>query len=85
MPTESLVRDHRAMSTDNYNEQLYEAICDLVDDGELEQRSSAHKIAMRVAHHGEQSLSDQQKHVYGRDIAPLLKKRTQVQEAVFGS
>lgn len=42
---------------DNLDWELLSAIEDLIDDGELEQGSKAHGIAIQVAHQGYGSLS----------------------------
>jgi hypothetical protein len=63
------------MSVNDYDEQLYEVIRELVDEGDLDEKSAAYGIAMQVVHQGHGSLTDKQRFVYERDVEALLLKR----------
>ncbi len=60
------------MSVNDYDEELYLAIEDLVGCGDLEEGTPAFGIARRVVHQGYDSLSPKQKHVYDALVVPAL-------------
>jgi hypothetical protein len=51
---------------------LYEMIEELEGRGDLEAGTPAYGIAQQVIHQGYDSLTDKQRFVYDRDIAPLV-------------
>jgi hypothetical protein len=59
---------------DNLDWELLSAIEDLIDDGELEQGSKAHGIAIQVAHRGYGSLSLNQQYVFNTKVVPLVEE-----------
>jgi hypothetical protein len=58
---------------DNLDWELLSAIEDLIDDGELEQGSKEHDIALQVAHRGYGSLSLNQQYVFNTKVVPLVE------------
>lgn len=54
---------------------LYDAIEDLLGDGELEAGTPAYGVAQQVIHEGYDSLTPAQQHVYDKYVAPLLERR----------
>lgn len=58
---------------DHVDFELYEAISDAVDEGYLEEGTSAYGIAQQVVDQGYDSLSDKQKWVYDNKVLPALK------------
>lgn len=62
------------MSVNDYDEVLYEAIRTLVIDNELDDKSDAYGIAMKVVHEGHASLSPKQRYVYESQVESLLKR-----------
>ncbi len=67
---------------DHIDFELYDAIEDLVAEGEIEENSKAHGIARQVIHQGYDSLSDAQKWIYDREVIPALKRRHESLEAI---
>jgi hypothetical protein len=65
------------MSINDYDEDLYSRVQEL----ELDEKSPAYGIAMRVVHQGYGSLSPKQKYVYDSEVVPLL--RDQAKEEKF--
>ena len=54
--------------------ELLSAIEELVDDGELEQGSKVHGIALQVAHQGYGSLTIKQQYVFNANVVPLVEE-----------
>jgi hypothetical protein len=52
---------------------LLSAIEELIDDGELEQGSKEHGIALQVAHRGYGSLSFNHQYVFNTKVVPLVE------------
>lgn len=63
------------MSVNDYDEELYEAIEDLVEEGELETGTPAYGIARQVIHQGYNSLTPKQRTLYDAVVIPALKRR----------
>jgi hypothetical protein len=63
------------MSVNDYDAELYDAIEDLVAEGELEQGTAALGIARQVIHTGYDSLSPAQRAVYDSVVIPALARR----------
>jgi len=57
-------------SNDHFDQELYEAIERLVEEGLLDEDSDLHKIAMIVVEEG--FLLPEEAAIYQRDIEPLL-------------
>ena len=68
------------MSVNDYDVELLEAIRDLRDDGQLEEKSAAFGIAMQVVWQGEGSLSTKQSYIYQSAVVPLLIKQAENRE-----
>jgi hypothetical protein len=62
-----------AMSVNDYDVELYEAIRELVDADLLDEKSPEYGIAMQAVHMGHGSLSEKQRHVYLTKVERLLK------------
>jgi hypothetical protein len=60
---------------DHWNEQLIDAIEDLVDEGYIEKPSKEYGVAQQVIHQGEGSLSPAQRVVWEQGLIPALKNR----------
>lgn len=63
------------MSVNDYDEQLYDAIEDLVAEGELEKGTPAYGVAQQVIHNGYDSLTPKQRTLYDAVVIPALKRR----------
>jgi hypothetical protein len=63
------------MSVNDYDEQLYDAIEDLLAEGELEKDTPAYGIAQQVIHNGYNSLTPKQRTLYDAVVTPALKRR----------
>ena len=63
-----------AMSVKDFDAELLQAIQNLVDEGELDEKSDAYGIAMKVVHEGHASLSPKQLYVYETRVEALLVK-----------
>jgi hypothetical protein len=72
----------RAISVNDYDEALHEAIEDLVDQGLLEEGSPAFGVAQQVIHQGYDSLTLWQRAVYDAVVVPALKVRGEMLEHV---
>jgi hypothetical protein len=57
---------------DNLDCYLLSALEDLIEDGELEQGSKEHGIALQVALRGYGSLSLQQQYLFNTKVVPLV-------------
>lgn len=60
------------MSLNDYDQDLYELIAELVAEGELEEGTPVYGIAQQVVHMGYDSLSSKQKYVYDTHVVPLF-------------
>jgi hypothetical protein len=60
---------------DHFDFELYDIICELVDDGELEKGTPAYGIAQQVIHQGFDSLSPKQRYIYVTRVEALLNKQ----------
>ncbi len=60
---------------DHIDYDLLEAINDLIDEGYLEEGTSAFGIAQFLIHNSYEDLSEKQKYVYEKEIIPALRKR----------
>jgi hypothetical protein len=63
------------MSVNDYNEQLYDVMQALLEEGELEKTTPAHGIIQQVIHNGHESLTPRQRTLYDAIITPALKRR----------
>lgn len=63
------------MSVNDYDIDLYEAVEDTKDAGELEPDTPAYGIAQKIIHEGEGDLSERQLAVYRKYVLPALSKR----------
>jgi hypothetical protein len=63
------------MSVNDYDQDLYNLLSDLEDDGDLEKGTPAHGIAMKVVHDGYGSLSPKQRTLFDAVVVPLLERR----------
>lgn len=70
------------MSVNDFDEELHDAIADLVAQGEIEANSAAHGIARQVIDLGYMSLSAAQKYIYDTQVIPALKRRARELEAI---
>jgi hypothetical protein len=71
------------MSVNDFDQELHDAIEELIDTGEIEAGTPAAGIAKRVVDQGYDSLTDAQKHVYDTYVVPALKRlaeRTRINE-----
>ena len=59
---------------DNTDCDLLSALEDLVEDGELEEGSKEHAIALQVAYQGYRSLSLKQQYVFNTRVVPLVEE-----------
>jgi hypothetical protein len=59
---------------DNLDCDLLSALEDLIEDGELEQGSKEHGIALQVAHQGYGSLSLKQQYLFNTKVVPLVEE-----------
>lgn len=64
------------MSINDYDEELYDLIEELVAEGELEQGTPALGIARQVIDCGYHSLTAKQKWVYDNHVVPLFDDAT---------
>ena len=60
---------------EDFDHDLYDAIEELVFDGELEEGTAAYGIAMKVCNEGKGSLSPKQLYIYERDVEAVLMRR----------
>jgi hypothetical protein len=60
---------------EDFDHDLYNAIEELVFDGELEKGTAAYGIAMKVCDEGKGSLSSMQLYIYQRDVEAVFKRR----------
>ena len=70
------------MSVNDYDEQLYDAIEDLLAEGELEKGTPAYGIAQQVIHNGYESLTPKQRTLYDAVVIPALERRGEVLRAI---
>jgi hypothetical protein len=63
------------MSVNDYDEELYLAIEDLVASLELEKGSPAYGVAQQVIHSGYDSLSQKQRALYDAVVVPALRRQ----------
>ncbi len=68
------------MSVNDYDDELYDRITDLVDELELEKGSDAFGVAMQVVHQGYRSLTPRQRALYDAKVAPLLERQAEERE-----
>ena len=61
------------MSVLNLDCELLSALEDLIADGDLEEGSKEHSIALQVAHQGYGSLSLKQQYLFNVKIVPLVE------------
>jgi hypothetical protein len=73
------------MGANDYDAGLFDAIEDLVADGELEQGTAALGIARQVIHTGYESLSPAQRAVYDSVVIPALARREDENEIIRAS
>jgi hypothetical protein len=64
------------MSVNDYDEVLYARIQDL----DLDEKSAAYGIAMKVVYEGYDSLSAKQRYVYDAEVIPLLREQADEEE-----
>lgn len=62
------------MSVNDYDEELYLAIEDLVDSGNLEEGTPAYGVAQQVIHNGYDSLTSKQRALYDGIVVPALRR-----------
>ncbi len=62
------------MSVNDYDEELYLNIEDLVDCGALEKGTPAYGISKQVIDQGYESLTAKQQAVYDRIVVPALRR-----------
>lgn len=70
-----------------YDFESHELLQEAVDDGLIEEKSSAHGVALACIDQGYDALSEKQKAVYDLHVAPHLKKiveRREIQDRVRG-
>jgi len=60
---------------DHIDFDLYHAVEQLIEEGDIQPDAPAYGIAQQVIHQGYDSLSDRQRFLYERDISPALIKR----------
>lgn len=65
------------MSVNDYNEDLYLAIRELVDQDLLKENTAEYGIALQVIHMGEDSLSPKQAWIYKNKVLSLFPKDRQ--------
>jgi hypothetical protein len=70
------------MSVNDYDVELFEAIEDLVAEGELEAGSDPFGVAQQVIHRGYESLSPKQRTLYDAVVIPALKCRGEDLEVI---
>jgi hypothetical protein len=70
------------MSVNDYDEELYAAVEDLVAEGELEKDSSAFGIAQKAIHEGYERLSPKQRTLYDAMVVPALRRRGEALRAL---
>lgn len=63
------------MSVNDYDEDLYEAFRDLVDDGHLVEGTPAYGITKQVIDLGYESLTPKQRFVHDSVVVPALANR----------
>jgi hypothetical protein len=63
------------MSVNDYDEDLYEAIRDLVDEELLKEGTPPYGVAQQVIHQGYNSLTPKQRTLYDAVVIPLLIER----------
>jgi len=68
---------------DRFDADLYQAIRDLVDRGELQRGSVAYRIAQQAIHEGYDSLSTEQRDTYDAAVTPALLIRAQKLETLW--
>ena len=59
---------------DNLDCDLLSALDDLIEDGELEQGSKEHGVALQVALRGYGSLTLQQQYLFNTKVVPLVEE-----------
>jgi hypothetical protein len=64
----------RFVMSDDLDCDLLSALEDLIDDGELEQGSKEHGIALQVALRGYGSLSLKQQYLFNTKVVPLVEE-----------
>ena len=60
------------MSINNYDEELYLVIEEIVAELDLEKGTPAYGVAIKVVHDGYDSLSQKQKYLYDTKVQPLV-------------
>ena len=70
------------MSVNDYDVDLYEAIEDLVAEGELEKGTPAYGIAQQVIHNSYESLTPKQRTLYDAVVTPALQRRGEELRAI---
>jgi hypothetical protein len=70
---------------DHIDWDLLEFIRDLVEEGEIEEGTSAFGVAQQVIHSGYESLSAKQRAVYDLNVAPALKRRAEELKAIHAA
>lgn len=68
------------MSVNDYDEELYLAVEDLIDSGEIERGEPAYGIAQQVIHSGYESLSPRQRTLYDAVVVPALTRLAEINE-----
>lgn len=66
---------------DHVDFELHDTISDAVDEGYIEEGTSAFGVAQQVIHSGYDSLTDKQKWVYDNHVEPALKRLFKQREA----
>ncbi len=61
------------MSVLNLDCELLSALEDLIEDGQLEEGSKEHGIALQVAYRGYDSLSLKQQYLFNAKVVPLVE------------
>lgn len=75
------LREHGlAPGLDDYDHDLIELLQEAVEAGLIKEGTPAHGITVSVAHHGYNSLTDDQKNAYDKHAAPHLEKIGQQRE-----
>jgi hypothetical protein len=64
----------------DFDEQLHGDIEDLVAEGLIDPESDGYGIAQQMITNGRTSLSDAQRFVFDRDVAPALEKLYRLRE-----
>jgi hypothetical protein len=63
------------MSVNDYDAEHFDAIEDLIAEGELEEGSAAHGVARQVTDSGYDSLTPKQRTLYDKVVMPALLRR----------